>query len=127
MIVAYKEAAGRDPDRAEPSGLFPLGGANLVGSAYNGCITPRVAQPGPPVYRYYAWTPSPGLQPSWLFAGTGVTASTRIPGIVGYELDQRTPAAPAGHAARGHGLRRAVHGRGCHIPGARNRSTDDPL
>jgi hypothetical protein len=95
-IVAYKETVRRDPDRAQPTGLFPLGGAPLVGSAYNGCITPRVAQPGPPVYRYYTWTPAPALRPAWLFAGTGITASTRIPGIVGYELDQRTPATPSG-------------------------------
>jgi hypothetical protein len=94
VIVAYKAAVSRDPNRARPSGLFPRGGAPLVGSAYNGCITPRLPQPGPPVYRYYAWTPSPSMRPSWLFAGTGVTASTRIPGIVGYELDQRTPASP---------------------------------
>ncbi|HYM55715.1 MAG TPA: N,N-dimethylformamidase beta subunit family domain-containing protein, partial [Solirubrobacteraceae bacterium] len=54
-IVAYKEWAAADPDRGQPSGLFPLGGAPLVGSAYDGCITPRVAQPGPPVYRFYPW------------------------------------------------------------------------
>ena len=96
VIVAYKEAADRDPDRTEPSGLFPLGGAALVGSAYNGCITPRVSRRGPPTYRYYPWTPSPRLQPSWLFAHTGVSARTRIPGIVGYELDQSTPATPRG-------------------------------
>jgi hypothetical protein len=96
VIVAYKETAGRDPDRAHPSGMFPLGGAPLVGSAYDGCITPRVTRPGPPVYRYYAWAPSPNMQPSWLFAGAGVTASTRILGITGYELDQRTPATPPG-------------------------------
>ncbi len=50
VIVAYKEAVARDPDRGEPTGLFPLGGAALVGSAYDGCITPRVAvsQPGLP-------------------------------------------------------------------------------
>jgi hypothetical protein len=96
VIVAYKEAAGRDPDRAEPTGLFPQGGAPLVGSAYNGCITPRVPRPGPPAYRYYPWAPSAGLRPSWLFADTGVSVATRIPGIVGYELDQRTPAAPPG-------------------------------
>jgi hypothetical protein len=95
-IVAYKENVALDPDRSEPTGLFPLGGANLVGSAYNGCITPRVEGPGPPIYRYYAWSPSPALQPTWLFAGTGVTANTRIPGIVGYELDQRAPATPHG-------------------------------
>jgi hypothetical protein len=93
-IIAYKENVARDPDRSEPTGLFPLGGADLVGSAYNGCITPRVQTPGPPVYPYYSWAPSPGLQPAWLFAGTGVTAATRIPGIVGYELDQAAPATP---------------------------------
>jgi hypothetical protein len=94
-MVAYKEFAGADPDKAHPTGLFPGGGAQLMGSAYNGCITPRVAQLGPPVYRYYAWRPSPSLQPSWLFAGTGVTAATSIPGVVGYELDERTAASPA--------------------------------
>jgi hypothetical protein len=95
-MVAYKELAARDPDRADPTGLFPLGGAQLVGSAYDGCITPRVEVRGPPVYGYYAWRPAPSLRPSWLFARTGVTAATRIQGIVGYELDERTPATPAG-------------------------------
>jgi hypothetical protein len=96
VIVAYKEFASRDPDRLEPSGLFHDGGAQLVGSTYDGCITPRISQPGPPVYRYYPWAPSPALKPAWLFAGSGVTRSTRIAGIVGYELDERTPAAPRG-------------------------------
>jgi hypothetical protein len=96
VIVAYKENVGIDPDHLQPSGLFPEGGANLVGSSYNGCITPRVQQPGPPVYRYYAWRPAPGLRPAWLFAHSGVTADTSIPGIVGYELDQRTPATAPG-------------------------------
>jgi N,N-dimethylformamidase beta subunit-like, C-terminal len=103
-IVSYKEYAARDPDRAEPSGLFPFGGANLVGSAYDGCITQRLAQSGSPVYRYYAWTPSPALQPAWLFAHSGITAATRIPGIVGYELDQRTSASPPGTRVLGAGL-----------------------
>jgi hypothetical protein len=102
-IVAYKEYASKDPNQAEASSLFPFGGAPLVGSAYDGCITPRVSQPGPPVYRYYAWSPSPGLRPSWLFAGTGITASTRIPGIVGYELDERTAASKAGTILVGSG------------------------
>jgi hypothetical protein len=102
-IVAYKEHAAVDPLRAEPSGPFPFGGANLVGSAYNGCITPRVAQPGPPVYRYYPWTPAAGMQPAWLFAHTGMTPSTRIPGIVGYELDQRAPGTPSNTARVGTG------------------------
>ncbi len=103
VIVAYKESVGKDPDRVDPTGLTPLGGAPLVGSAYNGCITPRVKQPGPPVYRYYAWTPSPAMKPSWLYAGSGVTASTSIPGIVGYELDQRTPDSPPGTLVSGEG------------------------
>jgi hypothetical protein len=102
-IIAYKQNVALDPDRSEPTGLFPLGGADLVGSAYNGCITPRVAGPGPPVYRYYAWTPSPSLRPAWLFAGTGVTAGAQIPGIVGYELDQTAPATPQGALVVGEG------------------------
>ncbi len=102
-IVAYKEHSAADPDRAEPSGLFPMGGAGLVGSAYDGCITPRLAQGGPPVYRYYAWRPDPGLRPAWLFAHTGASATTVIPGIVGYELDERTSAAPAGTLVVGSG------------------------
>jgi hypothetical protein len=103
VIVAYKEFASRDPDRSEPSGLFPGGGAGLVGSSYNGCITPRLSQPGPPVYRYFPWTPAPSLEPSWLFKGSGVTRSTRIGGIVGYELDQTTPATPPGTRLIGYG------------------------
>ncbi len=96
-IVAYKQfAATLDPDRFQPTGLWPDGGAGLTGSAYNGCITPRLEVPGPPVYRYYDWRPSPALKPAWLFAGTGVSAETSIPGIVGYELDERTPSAPPG-------------------------------
>jgi len=102
-IIAYKQFAAQDPVQGEPTGLFPLGGAQLTGSAYNGCITPRLEVPGPPIYRYYAWRPSPGLQPAWLFAGSGVTAASSIPGIVGYELDQRTPATPPGTVLAGTG------------------------
>ncbi len=104
-IVAYKEHAALDPDQADATGAFPGGGAALVGSAYNGCITPRVQVPGPPIYRYYSWTPSPDLQPGWLFAGTGIAADASIPGIVGYELDQRTPATPPGTLLIGTGAR----------------------
>jgi hypothetical protein len=75
-----------------------------VGSAYDGCITPRMREPGPPAYRYGAWSPAPGLQPSWLFAGSGVKASTRIGGIVGYELDESTLATPPGTRAVGGGV-----------------------
>jgi hypothetical protein len=102
-IVAYKEHAALDPDRADASGVFPGGGAALVGSAYDGCITPRVQVPGPPIYRYYSWTPSPGLHPGWLFAGTGIVADASIPGIVGYELDESTPATPPGTLVVGTG------------------------
>jgi hypothetical protein len=102
-IVAYKEFAAKDPVRSEVSGLFPFGGAPLVGTAYDGCITPRLRGPGPPVYRYYAWSPGPSLRPRWLFAGTGVSAATRIDGIVGYELDQRTAATKPGTTLVGSG------------------------
>ncbi|MHB8658066.1 MAG: N,N-dimethylformamidase beta subunit family domain-containing protein [Solirubrobacteraceae bacterium] len=95
-IVAYKERPALDPDRATPTGAFPGGGAALTGSAYLGCITPRVDQPGAPTYRYYSWSPAADLQPAWLFAGSGVTPATTIPGIVGYELDQRTSSTPPG-------------------------------
>ena len=95
-IIAYKQSAASDPDRADPTGVFPGGGGDLVGSAFDGCITPRVVKPGPPVYRYYPWAPAPGLAPRWLFANTGVRASSTIAGVVGYELDARSPFAPAG-------------------------------
>ncbi len=89
-IIAYKQYGARDRHRSERAGAFSDGGARLAGSAYLGCITPRLAAPGPPTYRYYAWAPAPTLRPRWLFAGTGITRFERIPGIVGYELDQRT-------------------------------------
>jgi hypothetical protein len=95
-IVAYKQYVPLDPRPARATGLFPLGGADLTGSAYNGCITPRLEVPGPPVYRYFGWRPDPALRPPWLFAGTGVTAATTIGGIAGYEFDQRTAASPQG-------------------------------
>jgi hypothetical protein len=109
VIVAYKEHAALDPDRSSPSGIFPDRGAQLAGSAYLGCITPRVSQPGPPTYLYYPWMPAPDLRPRWLFARTGMTAASRIDGIVGYELDAVTPFSPpatqvvgGGHAPCGH-------------------------
>jgi hypothetical protein len=102
-IIAYKEHAALDPDRARPTGPFPGAGAGLSGSAYVGCITPRVLLRGFPTYRYYSWTPAPTLQPAWLFARSGVTAATRIPGIVGYEPDIRTPQSPRGTRLVGSG------------------------
>ncbi len=95
-IVAYKESAPLDPDRDQPTGLFPDGGARLTGSSYDGCITPRLAGGGPPRYRYFGWRFDPGAGPAWLFRNTGITSHTRIAGIAGYELDELTPAAPGG-------------------------------
>lgn len=103
VIVAYKEHAAEDPSRSNPSGTFRDRGARLAGSAYLGCITPRIAQPGPPAYRYYPWAPAPGLQPSWLFAHSGITQTTRISGIVGYEPDERTALSPPGTRLVGYG------------------------
>lgn len=102
-VISYKQYAAQDPASTLPTGLYPDGGARLTGSAYNGCITPRLPGSSPPVYRLYPWRPAPGLRPSWLFAGTGVSAYTSIPGIVGYELDQATPASPAGTLVVGGG------------------------
>jgi hypothetical protein len=109
-IIAYKQSAASDPDRAQNTGLYPAGGAQLVGSAFDGCITPRVPQRGPPVYRFYPWAPSPALSPRWLFAHSGVRAATTIPGIVGYELDNRSPLSPANALVVGGGYG-AVCGR----------------
>jgi hypothetical protein len=102
-IEGYKEHVASDPVHSVPSGPFPSLGASLTGTAYHGCITPRVPGAGPPVYRYYSWSPAPGLRPSWLFAGTGVVGGTRIPGITGYEVDQRTSDAPRGATVVGSG------------------------
>lgn len=122
-IVAYKEHVARDPDHVQRTGLFPHGGATLTGSAYLGCITPRLNRPGPPTYRYYTWVAPPDPRPHWLFAGTGISASTRIPGIVGYELDMRTSASPANTQVLGRGSVRCMSsepgeprpGRGQHL------------
>jgi hypothetical protein len=118
-IVAYKEFASRDPNRAHPTGAFPDGGASLTGSAYLGCITPRLQGSGPPTYRYYSWVPTIDLRPQWLFAGTGITSSTLIGGIVGYELDMRTAASPPGTEVIGSGIAQCMGGeRGKPVPGA---------
>ena len=102
-IEGYKEHVALDPVHSVPSGQYPGLGASLTGSAYEGCITPRVPGPGPPVYRYYAWAPAAGLRPAWLFAGTGIRPATRVPGIVGYEVDQRTASTPPGTQLIGSG------------------------
>jgi hypothetical protein len=77
--------------------------AVLTGSAYLGCITPRLPGSGPPIYHYYSWSPAPALKPAWLFRGTQIRRGTAIPGIVGYELDARTSASPRGTSVIGSG------------------------
>jgi len=109
VIVAYKEHAQLDPDRSHPTGPFPGGGAPLAGSAYVGCITPRLRVAGSPQYRYYSWQPAARLWPSWLFARAGIGPLTRIPGIVGYELDVRTGQSPPGTALIGFGHATCMH------------------
>jgi N,N-dimethylformamidase beta subunit-like protein len=130
VIVAYKEHSALDRDRAQPSGAFADFGAALTGSAYTGCITPRLPGPGPPAYRYYDWSPAPGLQPAWLFAGSGVNAATRIPGITGYELDERTARSPAATAVVGAGTGACMSvapGSGEPVPGTRAHHADTTL
>ena len=127
VIVAYKENVARDPDAPSRRGCSRRVGRNLVGSAYNGCITPRVQQPGPPMYRYYAWAPAPGLEPRWLFAHTGVTR------LDAHSRHRRLRARPAHarHAARHapdrHGRRCALPCRGRALAGARHAGRDDAL
>ncbi len=119
-MVAYKEHVSLDPHSADPTGVLPNRGATLTGSAYLGCITPRLRGPGPPVYRYYAWTPDPALAPAWLFAHTRITRSTRIPGIVGYELDRTDARTPPGTEIVGSGLAPCMGARaepGLSLPG----------
>ncbi len=111
-IEGYKEHVAADPVHSPSSGAFAELGASLTGSAYDGCITPRLARPGPPTYRYYPWAPAAALRPAWLFAGTHVTAATRIAGIVGYELDQRTQDAPPGTTVVGGGTATCMPGPG---------------
>jgi len=111
-IVAYKEHAELDPVRSPPSGAFPGLGAALTGSAYHDCITARLRRgPGPPVYAYSSWSPGPALTPGWLFRGTGFTPGSTVRGIVGYELDEASAAAPPGVMTVGRGTAPCMSGR----------------
>jgi hypothetical protein len=103
VIVAYKEHAALDPDRSRPTGRFPDGGASITATRYENCITPRLPGGPPPVYRYYAWSPSAALSPGWLFRGTGLTPASSVPGILGYELDRLAPSPPADLVVVGQG------------------------
>lgn len=96
----HRIAAGKEFARA---GAFPDGGASLTGSAYVGCITPRATSVPRASYRYYDWAPNPAHAPAWLFAGTGLSPATPIAGMLGYELDERIDASPAGTVVVGGG------------------------
>jgi hypothetical protein len=109
VIVANTTQAIQNPHQSSPSGVFLDRGVRLTGSAYLGCITPRVRQAGPPTYLYYPWAPVPDLRPAWLFAHTTVTATSRIAGIVGYELDQLTPSSAPGTRLLGGGAAPCTH------------------
>ncbi|MDQ6807455.1 MAG: hypothetical protein M3065_21465, partial [Actinomycetota bacterium] len=111
VIIAYKEHSALDPNRSLPTGRFPDGGSSLTATEYQNCITPRLAAgAGPPIYAYYAWSPSPALEPAWLFRGTGFTAGASVPGIVGYELDRTVPGSRPGLALVGAGRARCQSG-----------------
>ncbi len=58
-----------------------------------------------------AWSPAPSLRPAWLFEGTGFTPGATVPGIVGYELDEASAAAPPGLATVGGGSAPCQTGR----------------
>jgi hypothetical protein len=103
-MVGYKEHATLDPNKTEPTGLMPLGGAPVTGTAWQECVTPRVAPgSGRTTYHYYPWRPSASLQPDWLFEGTGLTPSSLVHGIVGYEPDRTSPSSPPGVEVVGSG------------------------
>ena len=103
-IIAYKQFAARDPDRARADGAVPPRRRAARRAAPTTAASRRAwPWPGRPSTATTPGAPRPACSRAWLFAGTGVTAATRIPGIVGYELDQRTPATPPGTALVGDG------------------------
>jgi hypothetical protein len=94
-IIAYKEHVRSDPDQTLPSGLFPLGGAPITGTAWQLCVTPRYLGSGRTTYHYYPWKPAAALQPDWLFRGTGFTAASQVNGSA------TSPTGPRPRARRG--------------------------
>jgi hypothetical protein len=95
-MIGYKEYVGADPDQTLASGPFPFGGAPLAGTAWQQCVTPRYLGTSHPTYHYYPWQPNAALQPEWLFRDTGLTATSQVEGIVGYEPDRTTVSSPPG-------------------------------
>ena len=103
VIVAYKEAARSDPDRAAADGAVSAGrgaarGKRLQRLHHAARAAARAA--GLPLLRLDALA---ALQPAGCSPARASRASTSIPGIVGYELDQRTPASPPGTLVVGAG------------------------
>jgi hypothetical protein len=111
-IVGFKEHVAADPDKSLPSGLMPLSGAPLTGTAWGQCVTPRVVGGAQthPTYHYFAWKPAASMQPDWLFHDTGFTSSSLVSGIVGYEPDRTTPSSPPGTQVVGSGSTLCQHG-----------------
>jgi hypothetical protein len=104
-IVGFKEHVAADPDKTLPSGLMPLSGAPLTGTAWGQCVTPRYTSGAQthPTYHYYAWKPAASLQPDWLFKDTGLESSSLVSGIVGYEPDRTSASSPPGTQVVGSG------------------------
>ncbi|MBV9213741.1 MAG: hypothetical protein JOZ25_08870 [Actinobacteria bacterium] len=102
-IVGYKEHVALDPDRRLPTGHFPSGAGPLAGTNWQECVTPRIPAVGRSINHYYPWRPATSLSPAWLFQGTGFTASSTVPGIVGYEPDRTDAHSPAGIQIVGNG------------------------
>jgi hypothetical protein len=111
-IVGFKEHVAADPDKTLPSGLMPLSGAPLTGTAWGQCVTPRVVggTQTHPTYHYFAWKPAASMQPDWLFHDTGFTSSSLVSGIVGYEPDRTSPSSPPGTQVVGSGSTLCQHG-----------------
>ena len=89
MVVDKRAGRRWRPAERRPRRVFPDAGRPPDRLRLHGMHHPSPTGSGPPVYRYYAWSAARPLRPAWLFAGSGVTPSVPIPGIVGYELDQQ--------------------------------------
>src|ERR1019366_4601871 len=127
-IVAYKQLAALDPSRGERTGVFADGGAALVGSAYDGCITPRLAGSSPPTYRYYEWRGA--ARPPGAERAVGAHWRARRdehPWDRGLRAGHAPPRHTAGDAAGGVGDGRDVHARERADARARDDRRDDPL
>lgn len=104
VIVGWKDfaaGAARPDDRRT---TFSDGLVGLVGSRYERCITPRIGRRSAQLWHYFPWHPDPRLRPRWLFRDTGLTATSTVVNIVGYEVDVAAPGHPRGETTVGGGL-----------------------